>query len=218
MPIREIWQPHNRIGATLYVSVGGVPRTGLAATTHLLLERRLDGLFWDVAANNWLPGPPPAIGVPTQTLLESDPANFPGNYTRVLSGPDLDYDLGIRGYRFVVTETTSGVREGGIIFPDAAIGGIWKEDLGDILNPGDNDPINAIFRMLSLRQEHMRFVPSAWDATTRQPTAGLVLLYTNKTDATNDVAPWPLATHQYTITAGFDGSGQLTGYLSVRDS
>ena len=74
-----------------------------------------------------------------------------------------------------------------------------------------------IRRTLSLRQNNMRVVWTAWNAA-GVPTAGLVLIYNTKADLLADSSPWALSTGKYTIAQTFDGSGRPTAYTSVKDA
>lgn len=71
-------------------------------------------------------------------------------------------------------------------------------------------------RMYGLRQENMRFIPSAWDSTTKQPTAGTVYLYPSTSAYDADTTPNGTgAMASWSISALFS-AGQLSHYGSKR--
>jgi hypothetical protein len=68
--------------------------------------------------------------------------------------------------------------------------------------------------MLVLRQENMRFIPSAWDPTTKQPTAGTLYLYPSVAAYDADAVPDGTgAFEEYDMEATFS-SGELQWYGS----
>lgn len=206
-------QPANRLRITLELVLIQYGLVGLSASTEFQVQRIADGLWWSDSGLLWDAAPDP-----TNQLVEVDPTNFQGLYEYVIPPGEIDIELGKQGYRFVVRETTHQVREHGIIVPGPAEGGVWKEAIADNFDSADDDFANLAVRMLALRQNNMRFVPSAWDVTTKQPTSGEVLIYASKADLLADTGPaWALAIGRYTVAATFDGSGQLTAYTSVRD-
>jgi hypothetical protein len=207
-------QPANQIGVSLELVLSGIGLIGAAATTEFQIQRISDSKWWDDSATDW------TVGVPlSQQLNEIDATNFQGLYGYTIPSGSIDIVLGNEGYRFVVRETTHSVREHGYITVGPVLGGIWKELIADRFSAADDDFANLAFRMAALRQTNMRFVPSAWDTTTKQPTAGEVLVYETKTDLQTDIGPAYLnAIGRYTVDAVFDGLGQLTRYTSVKDS
>ncbi len=71
-------------------------------------------------------------------------------------------------------------------------------------------------RMYSMRQENVRFIPSAWDSTSRQPTAGTLYLYPSASAYSADNVPDGTgAMAEYAVEATF-ANGQLQVYGSRR--
>lgn len=209
-------QPANQIILTLEVVLGGIGQTGLAASTHFELQRLSDSKWLDLTTGLWILVP----GGATNVLSEVDATNFPGFYEFVVPSTALtasDLVLGYDGYRFIVEETVNKPRENGMIVPGPVKGGVWEE--ADAAHFNADTMGNVLARMLRLRQSNMRFVPTAWDTVTRQPTVGEVLIYDDSVTLLADTGPgWALATGRYTVAATFDGSGHLTEYTSVKDA
>lgn len=186
-------QPIDQIKLTLEIAVVGAGQTGLAATTLFVLQRLSDGLYWDDNLTSWQPATPG-----TNQLIEVDAVRFPGLYEYDLPLAGVSLADAEDGYRFLVSESTTPVLSMGTIAVEQPKGGPW--------------------RTLALRQSNVRFVPSAWDPVTRQPTAGEVLVYATKAALLGDTGPgWVAAVGRYTVGATFDGSGLLTEYTSVVD-
>jgi hypothetical protein len=204
----------NLLGVTLETVIGGQPLTGLAATTTWQLYRQFDSKWWNAAGGTWDATPPVS-----QVMVELDATNLPGLYVGAVPLGAIDLEAGKNGYWFMAYESTNVIREYGRIVPGPAVGGVWKELVTNRFDAAAADFANLFVRMAALRQTNMRFVPSTWDAVTKQPTAGLVLIYETKADLLADVGPgWALAIGQYTVDATFSALGELTAYTSVQDS
>jgi hypothetical protein len=215
--MRHERQPKDQLVLSLEVILGGIGQTGLAATTFFLLQRLSDAKYLDLTTGLWTVGVPGA----TNVLGEVDAVNLPGLYEFTVPGTALtpaDLLLAGAGYRFRVAESSISMAEHGRISVGPVKGGEWDE-----AESAHHDTAgtmgNTAARILRLRQNNMRFVPTAWDSVTRQPTTGLVLSYDSKADLNADTGPaWALATGRYTVDATFDLNGQLTEYTSVRDA
>lgn len=212
--MRHERQPKNKLTLSLEIVSAGVGQTGLAATTFFVLQRLNDSLYYNRGTGTWDAAPPPA-----NLLDEVHATRFPGLYEFEVPTVDLTNNLAEDGYRFLVAETTTPVQEMGRIDVGPVLGGEWEELLADHYPPPSSTSMaDALGRVLALRQQNVRFVPSAWDAVSKQPTAGLVLIYGSKADLLADTGPgWALAIGKYTITGAFSGIGELTAYTSVKD-
>lgn len=168
----------------------GAGQTGLTVTGTL--RRVSDGLYLQ-GGGTW--GASPA----NLTLTEVSAANAPGLYRYDV--PTSSIDIGDDaeshpGWLAMITETTNSVREFVHIVPSMGAG--------------------EMFRMLGARQENMRFLPSAWHATSLQPTAGTVWVYPDSTTMLADAVPDGTGSiAEYLVVASYDGTGRLTGYRSA---
>lgn len=130
------------------------------------------------------------------TMTELSAANHPGVYVQAMNSADFDPSDG--EYVVTITEPTFDLRENVRIVPEL---------------PGDQQRV-----LLGLRQENMRFIPSAWDSVSKQPTAGTVYVYASADDYDADTVPDGTgAIASWTIAAVFVG-GQLSHYGSKRSS
>jgi hypothetical protein len=107
-------QPWNAITARFAVIRSGAGTTGLSPTA--LIKRLSDGFYWNGAT--W------QAGVTTVAMTEPDTTNEPGLYEAAVLLAQLDYTLGLKGYRIYIAETTTPIRESGFIKQEAVS---WAE-------------------------------------------------------------------------------------------
>lgn len=152
-------------------------------TVTATLRRTSDGQYLQ-SGSGW--GASPS----NLTLTEPSSANQPGLYSYTVAAADLAPTDG--HYVAKISNTTFNILEYVAIIPT-----LPAEDA----------------RLLFDATNRTRFIPSAWDSTTKQPTAGTIYVYATNTlydadttpNGTGAYASWPM-------TATFNGSGQLTAY------
>jgi hypothetical protein len=195
--MRHETQPWPFLRVTLEQVFGGVPFTG-SVTAQAGIFRISDGQYWDGAA--WQ-------GAPAFVAMPESPIS--GVYAVAVPPADVDYEAGKEGYIVRVTDTTTGILESVKIDQGPRPWQDLQSDFTDADTFGDR-----FARMVALRQRNMRFTPSAWDPVTSQPTAGTITIYATRANALADIN----AIGEYSVQATFNGSGQLTEYVSVEDS
>lgn len=198
----QVW---NQVRLTLEIVDLGVGQTG--KTVNALLKRISDGK-WLQSGGTW--GASPS----TLTLTAADAVNLPGLYAFAVTTSDLDYDAGLAGYTFKVTETTYTILEYGRITTVSQRNDIRDLDLTTPSGLTDNTLGEMLARMVGLRQHNVRVIPSSW--SNKVPTAGKVFLYDTAAALNSDVAPWAGAYGSYTFATALDGSGNVTSYTSVK--
>jgi len=132
--MRQEVKNYNDIDITFEVVVAGLPIGGLAPT--VTIKRVSDGLFYQSPAPGWA-APPVAI-----LMVETDPANFPGQYTFTMNPADLVYAAGASGYIAMIVEPVVPIVEYVKIdqaLGDAAIGAaVWNTDLTALITANQN--------------------------------------------------------------------------------
>jgi len=127
------------------------------------------------------------------SLTEPSSANQPGLYSYTVAAADLSPSD--KQYIAKITESTFSVLEYVRIVP---ILGLTE----DVMILGQN--------------ERMKFLPSAWDSTSKQPTAGTVWTYASSAAFAADTVPDGTGSNgEYDVTATFSG-GQLTLFTRNR--
>lgn len=198
----QVW---NKVRLSCEVVDLGVGQTG--KTVNATLKRSSDNL-WLQSGGGW--GASPS----TLTLTAVDATNLPGLYGFAVGSGDLDYDAGIGGYTFKITESTYSLLEYGRIYTSTQRTDIRDIDLSTPSGLTDNTLGELLARMVGIRQHNVRVIPTAW--TNKVPTAGHVYLYDTAAALNSDVDPWAGAYASYTFATALDGSGNVTSYTSVK--
>jgi hypothetical protein len=98
-------QPWNRITSRFEVVLSGIPKTGRTPTSQI--KRLTDSKYWNGAT--W------QVGATSVAMTEIDSTNEPGVYEVAVLTAQLDYTLGLDGYRFWVTDASEPLYENGFI-------------------------------------------------------------------------------------------------------
>ena len=157
--------------------------TGITGLTVEAYVRRTSNGQYLQTAGGW------GASAQAVTLTAVDATNLPGLYSYSIGASDLSPDNG--QYLVRIIESTYNVRE--------------HLRITQTLSAADQ-------RKLLDATNRTRFIPSAWDSTTKQPTAGTIYVYA--TNALYDADTTPNGTGAYAswpVTATFS-SGQLTVY------
>lgn len=208
--------PWNRIRVSLEVVAAGVGQTGLTPT--VAIQRLSDGYWLASGGASW------AVGVATNPMVEVSAGNLPGLYEYAIPADQLTYTQGRQGYRVVMVETVNAKRIHKLIYAEESP---WEEARADHngaanfgggvrIGPNELDDVEAsLFRILGTRQENTRVINTAWSTTSKQPTAGYILVYESAADLAADVAPWALAVARYDFEAVYSGA-LLSSYTSTK--
>lgn len=94
-------QPWNRVTARMEIVLAGVPQTGRAPTSQI--KRLADSQYWNGAT--W------QVGATDVAMTEIDSVNEPGVYELPVLLAQLDYTLGLQGYRFWVEDASEPLYE-----------------------------------------------------------------------------------------------------------
>ena len=155
-------------------------------TVECYVRRTLDGDYLQDGGGGWGASPD------ALAMTEVDSSNLPGLYGFTIQTDDLDPDNG--HYIVRIVETTYSVRE--------------HLRIVQCLSAAD---ARKLYHLRTLS----KVIPTAWDATTKQPTAGSLFVY--RTDAEYDADTTPDGTGSYAefpMEANFT-SGQMD-YFGVK--
>ncbi len=157
--------------------------TGVTGLTVTCHIKRTSDGQWLQDGGGW------GASIDTLDMSEVDSTNLPGLYGFTIGSDDQDAENG--HYIVLIRETTYALREHLRI-----VQAISAEDQ----------------RILFSLRHCMRFIPTAWDATTKQPTSGSLFLYENDTFYDADTVPDGTGAYKEIVMEASFTSGQLDVY------